>query len=74
MKACVIHAAKSLKIEERPEPRPSDGEVLVRFGAGGICGSDLRYYHEGRAGISRYVNRWCRVMKWPEKPSTSARM
>ena len=48
MIACVIHGAKELKIENRPEPpRPQDGEVLVRFGAGGICGSDLHYYHEG---------------------------
>ena len=48
MIACVIHGAHELKIENRPEPpRPQDGEVLVRFGAGGICGSDLHYYHEG---------------------------
>jgi L-idonate 5-dehydrogenase len=48
MIACVIHGAKELKIENRPEPPlPQDGEVLVRFGAGGICGSDLHYYHEG---------------------------
>jgi L-idonate 5-dehydrogenase len=48
MIACVIHGAKELKIENRPEPpRPQNGEVLVRFGAGGICGSDLHYYHEG---------------------------
>jgi L-idonate 5-dehydrogenase len=50
MIACVIHGAKELKIEKRPEPRPAEGEVLVRFGAGGICGSDLHYYHEGRVG------------------------
>jgi L-idonate 5-dehydrogenase len=48
MIACVVHGAKELKIENRPEPpRPQNGEVLVRFGAGGICGSDLHYYHEG---------------------------
>ncbi len=50
MIACVIHGAKELKIENRPEPRSQEGEVLVRFGAGGICGSDLHYYHEGRVG------------------------
>jgi L-idonate 5-dehydrogenase len=50
MIACVIHGANELKIENRPEPRPQEGEVLVRFGAGGICGSDLHYYHEGRVG------------------------
>jgi L-idonate 5-dehydrogenase len=50
MIACVIHGAKTLKIEQRPTPSPKEGEVLVRFGAGGICGSDLHYYHEGRVG------------------------
>jgi L-idonate 5-dehydrogenase len=50
MKACVIHGAKNLVVEERPDPKPQEGEVLVRFGAGGICGSDLHYYHEGRVG------------------------
>jgi L-idonate 5-dehydrogenase len=48
MIACVIHGARELKIENRTEPpHPLAGEVLVRFGAGGICGSDLHYYHEG---------------------------
>jgi len=48
MIACVIHGAKELKIENRPSPPClQNGEVLVRFGAGGICGSDLHYYHEG---------------------------
>jgi L-idonate 5-dehydrogenase len=50
MWACIIHGAKDLKVEDKPEPRPEEGEVVVRFGAGGICGSDLHYYHEGRAG------------------------
>jgi len=50
MIACVIHGAKTLKIEERPTPTPEEGEVLIQFGAGGICGSDLHYYHEGRVG------------------------
>jgi L-idonate 5-dehydrogenase len=50
MIACVIHGAKELKVENRPEPQPQEGEVLVRFGAGGICGSDLHYYHDGRVG------------------------
>ena len=27
-----------------------DGQVKVRFGAGGICGSDLSYYGKGRVG------------------------
>ena len=31
-------------------PEAGPGEVLLRLGAGGICGSDLHYYFEGRNG------------------------
>ena len=31
-------------------PTAGPGEVLLRLGAGGICGSDLHYYFEGRNG------------------------
>ena len=31
-------------------PSPGPGEVLLRLGAAGICGSDLHYYFEGRNG------------------------
>jgi L-idonate 5-dehydrogenase len=48
MLACVIHAAHDLRIDELPEPIPEPDEVIVQLGAGGICGSDLHYYHEGR--------------------------
>jgi L-idonate 5-dehydrogenase len=47
MLSCVIHAANDLRVEERKTPEPKAGEVLVRLGAGGICGSDLHYYHHG---------------------------
>jgi L-idonate 5-dehydrogenase len=50
MRACVIHGAEDLRLETREEPRPSAGQVLVRVRAGGICGSDLHYYFEGRNG------------------------
>ena len=51
MLATVIHGAKDLRLEERPEPgAPADHQVLLRFGAGGICGSDLSYFNKGRVG------------------------
>ncbi len=50
MRAAVIHAAKDLRLDERPEPDLAPGDVLVRFGAGGICGSDLSYWGKGRVG------------------------
>jgi L-idonate 5-dehydrogenase len=50
MRACVLHAAKDLRLEERSKTPLQAGEVRVRFGAGGICGSDLHYYFDGRVG------------------------
>lgn len=50
MKACVIHGAHDLRVEEREPGAPGPGELRVRLGAGGICGSDLHYYHEGGIG------------------------
>jgi L-idonate 5-dehydrogenase len=50
MRACVVHAAHDLRVEERPQRALAEGEVRVRLAAGGICGSDLHYYHEGRVG------------------------
>jgi L-idonate 5-dehydrogenase len=50
MLACTIHAKEDLRIETATMPDVGPGEVLVRLGAGGICGSDLHYYFEGRNG------------------------
>ncbi len=50
MLACTIHAKEDLRIETAAMPAVGPGEVLVRLGAGGICGSDLHYYFEGRNG------------------------
>ena len=53
MKACVIRAARDLQLVDFPEPTPGRAEVVVRLGAGGICGSDLHYFAEGGAGDFR---------------------
>ncbi len=50
MLACRIHAKEDLRIETAPTPEVGAGEVLVQLGAGGICGSDIHYYFEGRNG------------------------
>ena len=50
MLACRIHAKEDLRIEPVDTPTPGPGEVLLRLGAAGICGSDLHYYFEGRNG------------------------
>src|SRR5512132_3499356 len=50
MLTCRIHAKEDLRIEPATEPEVGPGNVLIRLGAGGICGSDLHYYFEGRNG------------------------
>ncbi len=52
-KACVLHAEKDLHIENVPVADMNDDQVLVRIGAGGICGSDLHYYLHGGFGVVR---------------------
>lgn len=53
MRAVVVHAPKDLRLDEFPDPAPGRGEVRVKIGAGGICGSDLHYYHDGGFGTVR---------------------
>jgi len=52
-KACVLHAQKDLRIESVPVGELLPHQVLVRVGAGGICGSDLHYYLDGGFGVVR---------------------
>jgi L-idonate 5-dehydrogenase len=51
--ACVLHAERDLRVEETDLAPPGPGEVLVRVGAGGICGSDLHYFLDGGFGTIR---------------------
>ena len=50
MLAARIHAKEDLRLDAFDTPTPGPGEVLLKLGAGGICGSDLHYYFEGRNG------------------------
>ncbi|NLS20141.1 L-idonate 5-dehydrogenase [Rhizobium sp. P40RR-XXII] len=53
MKAIVAYAAKDVRIEDRPGEEPGAGEVKLRLATGGVCGSDLHYYHHGGFGTVR---------------------
>jgi L-idonate 5-dehydrogenase len=53
MRALVIHAARDLRTEDRPEETPGAGQVRLRLATGGICGSDLHYYNHGGFGSVR---------------------
>ncbi|WP_249219159.1 L-idonate 5-dehydrogenase [Loktanella sp. SALINAS62] len=50
IKAIVIHAARDLRLEDRPGDIPGPGQVQVQLAAGGICGSDLHYFNHGGFG------------------------
>ena len=41
MDALVLHAVSDARFEQIPRPEPADGEVLVRVGFCGVCGSDI---------------------------------
>lgn len=41
MRALVFHGPWDLAVEERPDPQPGNGEVVLTMLATGICGSDI---------------------------------
>ena len=49
----VIHAPTDLRLDEQDAGEIGPGQVLVRVGFGGICGSDLHYFHHGGFGAVR---------------------
>lgn len=52
-RACVLHAKEDVRIETRDVPAVGPNQVLVRVGAGGLCGSDIHYFWEGGIGTIR---------------------
>lgn len=50
MRVAELIARRRFRIAELPLPDPAPGEVQVRVGAVGICGSDLHAYVEGGVG------------------------
>lgn len=48
MKAARWHARHDIRIDDIPEPTaPGPGEVIIKVGACGICGTDLEEYTDG---------------------------
>ena len=52
-RACVLYAQEDVRIETREVGEVGPQQVLVRIGAGGVCGSDIHYYWEGGIGTIR---------------------
>jgi (R,R)-butanediol dehydrogenase/meso-butanediol dehydrogenase/diacetyl reductase len=44
LKAVVYRGPRKIRVEDVPEPRVSGRKVLVKFKAGGICGTDMHFY------------------------------
>ncbi len=49
----VLHAPEDLRLDEQMTDELAAGQVLVRVGMGGICGSDLHYFRHGGFGAIR---------------------
>ncbi|CUH75869.1 L-idonate 5-dehydrogenase [Tropicibacter naphthalenivorans] len=52
-RVCRVYGKKDIRVETETVAEPGAGEVLVAVAAGGICGSDLHYYHDGGFGPIR---------------------
>ena len=44
MNAAVLEEVGKFQLRKIPKPVPGDGEVLIRVGAVGICGTDLHIF------------------------------
>jgi (R,R)-butanediol dehydrogenase/meso-butanediol dehydrogenase/diacetyl reductase len=44
MKAIVYHGPGEVRLEERPEPVPGPGQIVIRVAAAGVCGTDVAEY------------------------------
>jgi L-iditol 2-dehydrogenase len=50
MKALRLHGPSDLRLHDEPAPEPGEGDVLLRVGAVGLCGSDRHWFVEGSIG------------------------
>ncbi|WOI13062.1 L-idonate 5-dehydrogenase [Thalassospira lucentensis] len=52
-RVCRLYGQDDLRIDTEATTAPIGDEVLIRVGAGGVCGSDMHYYFEGGIGQIR---------------------
>ncbi|MFJ6302185.1 alcohol dehydrogenase catalytic domain-containing protein [Pseudarthrobacter oxydans] len=50
--AAMLHGARDIRLEELPLRALRADDVLVEIRSGGICGSDMHYFADGRNGIN----------------------
>jgi len=47
VRAAIFHAPGDVRVEERPEPQPGPGDVVIRVDAALTCGTDAKTYRRG---------------------------
>ncbi|MGB6276778.1 MAG: dehydrogenase, partial [Rhodococcus sp. (in: high G+C Gram-positive bacteria)] len=47
MRAAVYYGPNKVEITDVPEPNPGEGQVKIKVGFNGICGTDLHEYYAG---------------------------
>ncbi len=47
MRAAMFYGQQHVEIVDADEPTPSTGQVKIKVGFNGICGSDLHEYYAG---------------------------
>lgn len=47
MRAAVLHSPGDLRLEDRPQPVPGPGDVLIAVAYNGLCGTDVTEYTKG---------------------------
>jgi len=52
MKAYVLYGKEDLRYEDQPMPEAQPGQVLIKTRRVGVCGTDVHYFMDGRAGAS----------------------
>jgi len=52
-RVCRLYGKQDLRLEIDKVALPEAGEVLVKVGRGGICGSDIHYFLDGGIGTVR---------------------
>ena len=52
MKAVVVYGANDLRVQGVSNPICAADSVLVKLEWGGICGSDISYWHSGVSGTA----------------------
>jgi L-iditol 2-dehydrogenase len=51
MKAALLTGTKSIEVKDIPKPEPGFGEVVIKMEAAFVCGTDVRFYMNGKPGV-----------------------